>query len=40
MRFFYISVCDDSYAIVVYLRCPEGEVKALEILVKVLIRRR
>jgi len=40
MRFFNVSICDDSCTVVVYLRCPKGEVKALKVLVKVLIRRR
>jgi len=40
MRFFNTSICDDCCTIVVYLRCPEGKVKALEMLVKVLIRER
>ena len=40
LRFFNTSICNDSCAIVVCLRCPESEVKALEMLVEALIRRR
>ena len=40
MRFFYTSICDDSCTVVVYLRWPEGKVEALEMLMKVLRRRR